>query len=126
MIFGGNWMSEAKFQRFLTSNPLLLIAYTGNKAIGFKAGYQVNERTFHSWLGGVHPEFRQQGIAQRLLEKQEEWVRSQGFVRITFNTYERYAAMMRFSEKNGYALIRSEMVDGEMKYFYEKRLKRNP
>lgn len=49
-----------------------LVAWSGSVPVGFKLGYERSGEEFHSWLGGVHPEFRRRGIARRLLHLQHE------------------------------------------------------
>lgn len=122
MIFGDHWMTTEKFERFQASKPILLVAYDGDNPVGFKAGFQTDEESFHSWLGGVHRDYRKQGIGQQLLDFQERLVAQRGIKRITFNTYARYSNMMRLGEKNEYKLIRTEELEGELKYFYLKVL----
>src|SRR4051794_1838293 len=47
--------------------------------LGFKLGYERGEGTFYSWLGGVHPSIRRQGIGRRLMQLQHDWARERGY-----------------------------------------------
>ncbi|WP_331243358.1 GNAT family N-acetyltransferase [Planococcus antarcticus] len=49
---------------------LIVVAINNIKVIGYKIGYQLNDDTFNSWLGGVDINFRKYGIASKLMEKQ--------------------------------------------------------
>lgn len=123
MIFGEPRMTTRKLERALGSNALLLIAYSGGTMVGFKFGYQVPEsRTFFSWLGGVHSNFRRQGIAQRLLETQEAHAIQHQFNKIYFTTYDRFPGMIALGQKNGYRLENSAQDGDETKYWYSKIL----
>jgi len=126
MIFQEHRVSDEKFRRVKQNHPLLLIAFDEGQPIGFKLGYEIpGTRTFFSWLGGVHPDHRRQGIAKKLLETQEKLVRDLGMEKIYFTSYDRFAAMIRLGKQNGYRLVKSEMDGAEMKYWYEKRFQ-NP
>lgn len=122
MIFGDHWITPEKYEKLTRTDSILLVAVHGDKPVGFKLGYQKGEDTFHSWLGGVHQDYRRQGIAQTLMDEQESHVRGIGLKRITFNTYDKFSGMIKLGQKNGYELIRTEQIAGEHKYFYEKLL----
>ena len=54
-------------------NHLILAAYINNEPVGFKIGYETSSKqNFYSWMGGVLPKYRQLGIAERLMEYQEQ------------------------------------------------------
>ncbi|WP_238018669.1 GNAT family N-acetyltransferase [Oceanobacillus jordanicus] len=52
----------------MTGKPPLVIvtAMDGERVIGYEIGYALDNRTFYSWLGGVDPRYRNQGIAYSL------------------------------------------------------------
>jgi predicted GNAT superfamily acetyltransferase len=50
--------------------------------VGFKLGCRQGGMLFYSWLGGVHPEARRRGLAQRLMAAQQRWARSKGHAQI--------------------------------------------
>ena len=57
----------------------ILVAYNAKKPVGFKAGYALSNKVFYSWMGGVLPEYRKQGIAAMLAEKQQNRLLKEGF-----------------------------------------------
>lgn len=123
MIFSQARVSESRLLDIKQKQALLLVAYIEKEPIGFKLGYLVSEKgKFFSWLGGVHPDHRRQGIAQKLLNRQEDYVKKLGIESIYFTTFDRFHAMRKFGEKNGYKLIHSAPDEGEIKYWYEKQL----
>lgn len=102
---------EQSLQARLGTQPrLVLVAEHNRELLGFKIGYALDDDIFYSWLGGVAPEARGQGIAQRLLDAQESWVRAEGFKRIKVKSRNQFPAMLRLLIKNGY------LIDG-----YEKK-----
>lgn len=122
MIFQNRRITKEKIDKIINQHPLFLVAYDGERPIGFKLGYVEEALTFYSWLGGVHPEYRKQGIAQTLLNMQEETVRALKMKKITFRTYDRFPAMIKLGQKNGYMHVKSESDGNETKYWYEKSL----
>ncbi|MCF7823454.1 MAG: GNAT family N-acetyltransferase [Candidatus Marinimicrobia bacterium] len=123
MVFQSSWLTLEKFQKMADTQTIFLVAYHAGKAVGFKLGYiKKGENALFSWLGGVHPDYRRQGIAQGLLEEQEKAARELNLDSVYFTSYDRFPAMIALGEKNGYQRIRSEMDGGELKYWYEKRL----
>ncbi len=87
---------------------LLLVAYHDNQLAGVKVGYEQSEDTFYSWLGGVVPEYRRYGVAQALLEFQQEWVTKKGYAFLTVKSRNRFPAMLRLLLRNGYAITSCE------------------
>lgn len=95
----------SEYHRRLQGVPhLLLGAFYGDQAVGFKAGYQ-REDYFYSWMGGVLPEYRQLGLAQELARRQEAWAKAAGYDSITFKTRNQHKAMLIFALKNGFNII---------------------
>ena len=84
---------------------LMLIASKGHEIVGCKAGYdRFNDGSFYSWLGGVLPEHRNQGIARKLADYQENWVKKRGYTSLKFKTLNRHKSMLIFSIKNGFSI----------------------
>jgi len=72
---------------------------------GFKVGYE-RDGYFYSWMGGVIPGFRRNGIALALAIEQENWARAQGYTSVTFKTRNIHKAMLSFSLNNGFNIIK--------------------
>lgn len=61
-------------------DPVLHLAQDDAGAVlGFKLGYRRGPSLLYSWLGGVVPEARGQGIAARLMQAQHDWAAAQGY-----------------------------------------------
>lgn len=94
-------LREAKVKH----NLLILIAYDGNKPVGYKIGFELSSRLFYSWIGGVHPDYRGKGLAKQLMEKQHSLVPSFGHSCIRTYTENKYKEMLILNLKSGFNVI---------------------
>lgn len=95
--------SPADFQERLEGRPFLaLLVRDGETIVGYKVGYAETRERFYSWVGGVHPEYRGQGLARTMMRRQEEWCREHGFASIGVKSENRFRAMLIFLLKEGY------------------------
>ena len=96
----------ATYQQRLANRPVLaLVAYEDDVAVGFKVGYAEDTTTFYSWMGGVLPVFRRQGVAQALATAQETWARAQGYRYLTCKTRNQHRAMLIFALCNDFHIV---------------------
>ena len=65
---------------------LLLAALEDDCVVGYKFGYEDSPGRFYSWIGGVSPPHRRQGVARQLMERQHEWARERGYPRVRTHT----------------------------------------
>ena len=91
----------------------VFIAKSGSDIVGFKAGYAVTEWNYCSWLGGVIPSYRKQGIAWQLLEEQHNWLKGQRFKLIETHVEESNQAMIALNQKAGFETVGSFMKWGK-------------
>ncbi len=123
MVFQNHRATQTRLSDIKKNRGILLVAYAGNDPVGFKLGYIIPEQqTFFSWLGGVHPDYRRLGIAQELLNRQEQLVREMKIDTLYFTTFDRFPGMIKLGIKNGYSCTKSALKSDETKYWYEKRL----
>ena len=95
----------AEYKRRLLQVPhLILVAYSDDKPVGFKVGYE-REGEFYSWLGGVQPSYRRRNIALKLAQMQEDWARQQGYKTVTFKTRNAHTNMLLFALRQGFHII---------------------
>ncbi|OIQ20012.1 MAG: hypothetical protein BM556_05860 [Bacteriovorax sp. MedPE-SWde] len=87
---------------------LLLVAMSNGSPVGLKAA-MAEDNLLHSWIGGVLPEFRRQGIARQLTEIQHEWAKENGFSRIRTHTDHRYNNMIIHNIRNGFEIIETKI-----------------
>jgi len=97
-----------EYEKRLEQVPhIILVAYRGDHAAGFKVGYE-REGYFYSWMGGVLPGYRRNGIALALAQEQEAWARKKGYDSVTFKTRNQHKAMLAFGLSNGFDVVKVE------------------
>ena len=87
------------------SNVMFHLAIADDKVIGFKIGYELNEKKFYSWLGGVDPNYRKHGIASKLIEQQHQYLREHGYEVVQTKTMNRWRGMLLLNIKSGFDVI---------------------
>ena len=105
--FEHSYPLEEYYKRLGQHKHLVLIARIADENVGFKVGYE-RQGAFYSWMGGVLPAYRQCGVAKALAGVQEEWARDEGFKKVFFKTWNRHKAMLIFSLKNGFDIVKVE------------------
>jgi predicted GNAT superfamily acetyltransferase len=110
--------------RIQTKKDLVItLSYDRDTLIGFKLGYQYNEDTLYSWVGGVLPEYRKQGIAQKLLELQHQMAKEKGYKKVRTKSMNRFKPMIILNLKNGFDIVKVYTNDsGQTKIIFEKSL----
>ena len=109
----------------MASKPELLVitAREGRMLVGYKIGYAINKKVFYSWLGGVDERYRNRGIAASLMEKQHDYLRTNGFTVIQTKTMNKWRSMLILNIKNGFDVIETYIDEkGRHKIVLEKRL----
>lgn len=111
-------------KRFLEKEQLLsVIAFDDNEIIGFKIGYRYSTTTFYSWVGGVLPNYRQQGVAKQLAKFQEDLVVSKGYKSLRTKSMNRFKPMMILNLKNGFNITQVYTnAKGQTKVVFEKTI----
>lgn len=105
--------ASAEYERRFAERPFLALgAFAANggsqELVGFKVGYQWDERTFYSWMGGVRPQDRGVGVAAALADEQEAWALAQGYECIQLKTWNKHRNMLIMSLKRGYVITAVE------------------
>jgi len=98
------YLSFQELKEKLADNYLVVVAEHEGILIGFKLGYPISTSEFYSWLGGVIPAYRNSGVAQTLLDFQEDWVKISGFKSMSVKSMNRFPSMLRLLIKNGYKI----------------------
>lgn len=100
---------------------VIALCYSDLNLVGFKIGYKYNDSTFYSWVGGVLPSFRQNGIAKKLAQLQLKKVLEKGYTRLRTKSTNRFKPMMILNLKNGFDIIQVYTNDsGQTKIVFEK------
>ncbi|MCB0080899.1 MAG: GNAT family N-acetyltransferase [Caldilineaceae bacterium] len=92
-------------QRMGDAPSLILVAEVDGVLAGYKVGYAQSNTLFYSWLGGVLPAYRRLGLAQRLLEHQEQWAAQQGYDALEVRSKNKFPGMLILLLKNGYKIV---------------------
>lgn len=102
---------------------MTVLAYQDSQLVGFKIGYKYKPDIYYSWLGGVDPDYRNQGIAKKMAQLQEVWARKQGYKGLRTKSMNRFKAMMAMNIKNGFDIVDVYTNSrGQTKIVFEKRL----
>ena len=113
------------FKQRISEQPKLftILAFHDEQLIAFKIGYPYNKTTFYSWIGGVHQDYRTQGIASKLAEMQEAYAKTNGFHKLLTKSMNTYKPMMILNLKNGFDIVKFYTnTKGQTKIVFEKDL----
>jgi ribosomal protein S18 acetylase RimI-like enzyme len=105
VIFGEADDDDLAWRLSRLPDASVVTAVSGTLLVGFKFGYAETSRRYYSWLGGVHPDFRQRGIASCLMEQQHRWVAAAGFAAVETSATPDNAAMLRLNQRFGFETI---------------------
>ena len=99
---------KSRLQRYTdklsNKKHLILVAKNGDQCIGYKVGYELSSDEFYSWMGGVAPKHRGQGIAKRLKEMQESWVVGNDYKVIRVKSTNHFPNMLHMLIASGYQI----------------------
>jgi len=114
-----------EYENRLDESASILTAELNDQLIGFKVGYdRFKDGSFYSWMGGILPNNRQNGVASALADYQESWAIKNGYKSIKLKTRNKYEAMISFAIDRGFDIIDSETNEDipEMRIWMEKIL----
>lgn len=93
---------------FEQEDLLMLLARTDGSGVGFKIGYQLDETTYYSAKGGVHPAYRRNGIARALLYAMLGIVEGWGYRRFVYDTFpNKHPGMTVLGLNEGFRVVRA-------------------
>lgn len=104
---------------------MVVAALDESQVVGYKIGYEQNSGQFHSWLGGVHPEYRKQGIASEMMRLQHEWCKGHGYNTIRTHTRNKWRDMLILNIRNGFDIVGTVTENGLPKIIMEKTIQRD-
>ena len=99
----------------------LVCAHRDGALIGFKAGYAIAERKYYSWLGAVHAECRNMGVASRMASIQHEWLRDGGYASVETSSRGDNAAMARVNLRSGFVIVGTKLEPHGLQVLWSKR-----
>ena len=120
-VFGTFDQQELVWRLRELPNPSVQVAREV-ELVGFKLGYAVARQRYHSWLGGVRPDFRRQGIALQLMERQHTWLRAQGYTSVETAAVPTNAAMLMLNLRAGFRVMGSYSRGDDLRVMLVKDL----
>lgn len=110
ILFPGFQPGELQGRLGWAPDPALVAARDGEGAlVGFKLGYRQGTDVFYSWLGGVHPDARRQGIAAALMRHQHDWAKGRGYRFVETRTRAANRAMIILNLQAGFTITGLEV-----------------
>lgn len=116
---------ESKFFKKIekTTKNTFVRCFVEKSLVGFKLGYQADDRVYYSWLGGVSPEFRGLGFGKDMMNLQHDWCKQHGYKSITTKTKNSFREMLYLNLSSGFQITDVLKKDGsEPKILMEKFL----
>jgi predicted GNAT superfamily acetyltransferase len=91
------WVPDARWRIQNMPDFTCFTARAGAELVGFKLGYAYTRRRYYSWLGGVHPEYRGQGIARFLMNHQHQWLVHRSYSSVETGASDNNEAMIQLN-----------------------------
>ena len=82
-----------------------LVAYEDDDPVGYKVGYELKSSLFYSWLGGVLPAYRNQGIASALMQRQHVIIADMGYKAVRTHTHNKFREMLILNIRFGFDVV---------------------
>ncbi len=86
-------------------NILQMLAYVGDRPVGFSLGFELKPAVYFSWFYGVLPEFRRQGIASQLMEAVPSWAKLNDYESIRFECHNQHRPMLHLAIALEYDIV---------------------
>ena len=118
--------NEEKFHAKIKNQKNLTVFcfYFENELAGFKAGFELDETKYYSWLGAVSKNYRKLGVARALMQEQHAWAKNQGYALMQTKSDNRHKAMMQLNLQEGFDIVGTEhtSISPVLKILFEKKL----
>ena len=83
--------------------------------LGFKLGYRWDDDSFYSWVGGVIPEARRQGIAKKLLDDLESFLKNNTtYKKLRTHSRNQFPEMIYLNLKSGFSITDTIPTDNPL------------
>ncbi len=127
-IFGDEaeteWLDSLKWRLENMPDVTVVTINDADGIIAFKAGYSTAHNRYYSWLGGVNPKHRRQGIARKLMEQQHDWISRQSrFSLVETHVEQDNIAMIQLNQQLGMEFSGFYMKDAKPYLIMQKSLK---
>lgn len=120
-IFGKSYDLVSRMEE--KSGLIIDLALNHQQIVGYKIGYALNSNQFYSWLGGVEDDYKRQGIASKLMERQHRLLKEKGYNVVRTHTKNKWRAILLLNIQSGFDIIGIYTdKEGEAKIILEKEL----
>lgn len=120
-VFDGSVLTIEALKK--KSNLLTIVAIEENNIVGFKIGYEIEEHSFFSWIGGVHENSRNLGIASKMMNLQHSIIKERGYKKVKTHSRNNRKAMLILNLKHGFDIIDTFKTEkGSLRIVLEKVL----
>lgn len=107
------WIASLAWRLESMPDVTVFVAEREGKKIGFKAGYATAHTRYYSWLGGVVPYVRRQGVARALMQSQHDWLQKSRFNQVECHVEQDNVAMIDANLKAGLVVAGFFLKDGK-------------
>ena len=97
-------------------------AESASELTAYKIGYAMTQTKYYSWLGGVHPDHRREGLASELMKRQHNWAAEQGYQLIETSANKENVAMARLNLSHGFTICGTRAEPDRIQVLYLKIL----
>ncbi len=126
VIFGDkaeeDWLDSLKWRLEQMPDVTVFITEIDSRLVGFKAGYATASDRYYSWLGGVDPDFRRQGIAKKLMNQQHEWLYTSRFQLLETHVEQNNKVMVQLNLGSGLAITGFFLKDSKPNFVMQKNV----
>ena len=95
------WSHAVKWRLETMPDLTVCLARPDKQLIGYKVGYATAYNQYYSWMGAVHPGFRRQGIARKLMEMRHQWIDRSRFELLETQVAKSNVAMIKLNGEAG-------------------------
>ncbi len=122
-LFGDAYVDRERDWRF-KHMPYFTVfqARSGANLVGFKMGYAYTRTHYYSWLGGVDPTYRRNGIARELMNRQHAWLCANGYLTVETGARQSNFAMTQLNLASGFKIAGLRHKTDSMDIIFEKSL----
>ena len=112
-IFQENFPGRLTEEAQNKNNLLSLVAFDGEKPVACKVGYELHPGVFYSWLGGVIPDYRRQGLARKLMQEQHRLLKEMDYKVVRTNGRNHLNQMIILNLQEGFQIIGTSFKSDE-------------